>query len=134
MKMLAVALAAAVAALFAVPLSVAVLVSAITGPAAGQELAALACAGSMPGTGAWRPPFQQAYTVSARGFGEQFHPIYRQWRTHTGQDMVSQPGPGPVVAASAGTVVQAGNRGGYGNAVDVQHALAQRCPPQPLVA
>jgi hypothetical protein len=54
----------------------------------------------LPATGEWRPPFQQAYAVSARGFGSQFHPIYQEWRTHTGQDMSSLPDARPGRAAA----------------------------------
>ena len=68
----------------------------------------------MPATGQWRPPFQQAYTVSSRDFGQHFHPIYHEWRKHTGQDLSSLPTAGPVVAAAAGTVVSAGPTGGLG--------------------
>jgi len=75
----------------------------------------------LPPTGAWRPPFQQAYAVSARGFGTEFHPIYREWRMHTGQDMSSLPDPGPVVAVARGTVISAGSLGGYGNLVILDH-------------
>ncbi|HPE12008.1 MAG TPA: peptidoglycan DD-metalloendopeptidase family protein [Actinomycetota bacterium] len=76
---------------------------------------------SLPATGRWRPPFQQAYAVSPRGFGREFHPIYREWREHTGQDMSSLPDAGPIVAVAAGTVVSAGPAGGYGNLVIVDH-------------
>ncbi len=103
------------------PVAVALIVMTVSTPAAAQQLRTIACAGLTPVTGAWRPPFAQPYTVGQRGLGREFHPIYNQWRPHTGQDLVSQPGPGPVVANGAGQVVFAGTMGGYGNVVDVQH-------------
>jgi len=54
------------------------------------------------------------------GFGGRFHPIFRNWRAHTGVDFAA-PGGTRVIAAADGTVVAAGNRGGYGNAVEIRH-------------
>ena len=99
------------------------LVTAVAGPAAGEQLRTIACGTGIPATGEWRPPFTQSYTVSRRGFGREFHPIHLRWEHHSGQDLVSQPGPGPVVAIGPGRVSFAGaSRGGYGNYVDVAHA------------
>ena len=108
-----------------VPFLAALMVAAIASPSVGQDLKAIACAGTMPASGSWRPPFQQAYVLTS-GFGMRLHPINRQWKPHTGQDLVSQPDPGPVVAAAAAKVVSAGARGGYGNAVVLEHAGAVR--------
>ncbi|MDN5746306.1 MAG: peptidoglycan DD-metalloendopeptidase family protein, partial [Nocardioidaceae bacterium] len=108
--------------LLGVPLGAALIVTAMSAPAVAQELQAIECGGVVPATGAWRVPFQQKYTVSDRGFGNKFHPIHNEWRMHSGQDMVSLPGPGPVVAVGAGKVTFAGQMGGYGNVVDVQHS------------
>ncbi len=121
MNKIALVLAPVLVSLFAMPLAAALIVMAVSAPAAAQELRTIACAGPIPATGSWRPPFQQPYTVSHRGFGRGFHPIYHQWRTHTGQDLLSQPGPGPVVAIGAGRVTYAGSMGGYGDLVDVEH-------------
>ncbi|MDF8263516.1 peptidoglycan DD-metalloendopeptidase family protein [Luteipulveratus flavus] len=74
-----------------------------------------------PATGAWRAPFQQAYTTTSP-YGWRIHPITGIRKLHAGQDLVSQPGPGPVVAASAGTVVRSGWYGGLGNSVEIMHA------------
>lgn len=104
------------------PLSAALVVAALSAPAAGQQLQTIECSGAAPATGEWRAPFQQKYTVSDRGFGNEFHPIHNEWRLHSGQDMVSLPGPGPVVSVGAGKVKFAGEMGGYGNVVDVQHS------------
>ena len=118
MKKLTLLATAFLAFLIALPLMAAAFVVS-SAPAVAQAVQCTSA--SLPATGEWRPPFQQAYTVSARGFGSQFHPIYQEWRAHTGQDMSSLPGPGPVVAASQGTVVSAGVAGGYGNLVVVDH-------------
>ncbi|WP_338752189.1 peptidoglycan DD-metalloendopeptidase family protein [Janibacter alittae] len=104
------------------PLGTALIITAMSAPAVGQQLQTLECGGVAPATGAWRAPFQQKYTVSDRGFGREFHPIHNEWRMHTGQDMVSLPGPGPVVSIGTGKVAFAGQMGGYGNVVDVQHS------------
>ncbi len=103
-----------------VPFLAALMVTAIASPAVGQELKAIACAGPLPASGSWRPPFQQGYSLTS-GYGMRFHPIDHQWKLHTGQDLVSQPSAGPVVAAASGKVVSAGATAGYGNAVVLQH-------------
>ena len=54
------------------------------------------------------------------GFGGRFHPIFRNWRAHTGVDFAAPRGT-RVIAAADGTVVSAGARGGYGNAVEIRH-------------
>jgi len=54
------------------------------------------------------------------GFGGRFHPIFKNWRAHTGVDFAA-PGGTRVIAAADGTVVAAGSRGGYGNAVELRH-------------
>jgi hypothetical protein len=102
------------------PVAAALLVAAVTGPAVHGQLATIRCPGPIPATGAWRPPFRQAYTLTS-GFGPRFHPVYRRWRPHTGQDLASRPGPGPVLAAATGTVLQAGGDGAYGTTVLLAH-------------
>jgi murein DD-endopeptidase MepM/ murein hydrolase activator NlpD len=54
------------------------------------------------------------------GFGARFHPIFRNWRAHTGVDFAAPRGT-RVLATADGHVVAAGPRGGYGNAVEVRH-------------
>ena len=113
---------------FLVPLGTATVLAAVITPAAAEQARLDACAatgqgsrsGSAPGARSWRPPFQQAY-VRTSPYGSRAHPIDRRWRLHTGVDLVSQPGPGPVDAVSNGTVTAAGYRGSYGNAVDIDH-------------
>ncbi|HUF83699.1 MAG TPA: peptidoglycan DD-metalloendopeptidase family protein [Acidimicrobiia bacterium] len=54
------------------------------------------------------------------GFGYRVHPISGTSRMHTGVDMACGYG-APIGAAGDGVVVEAGWRGGYGNAVVVDH-------------
>ena len=54
------------------------------------------------------------------GFGGRVHPVFRSWRAHTGVDFAAPHGT-RVIAAADGTVVSAGGRGGYGNAVEIRH-------------
>jgi murein DD-endopeptidase MepM/ murein hydrolase activator NlpD len=54
------------------------------------------------------------------GFGWRVHPIYGDSRLHTGWDMNGSCGQ-PIVAAADGRVFFAGWKGGYGNAVMIDH-------------
>jgi murein DD-endopeptidase MepM/ murein hydrolase activator NlpD len=54
------------------------------------------------------------------GFGTRLHPIFRNWRAHTGVDFAAAQGT-RVLSTADGVVVASGNRGGYGNAVEVRH-------------
>lgn len=54
------------------------------------------------------------------GFGQRFHPIFRNWRAHTGVDFAAPRGT-RVMASADGHVVAVGRRGGYGNAVEIRH-------------
>ncbi|HUP96286.1 MAG TPA: M23 family metallopeptidase [Usitatibacter sp.] len=54
------------------------------------------------------------------GFGGRFHPIFKNWRAHTGVDFAARHGT-RVIASADGHVVAAGPRGGYGNAVEIRH-------------
>lgn len=55
------------------------------------------------------------------GFGYRIHPIFHVRKMHTGIDIDADMGD-PIKAASAGTVVSAGWRGGYGRCVVIQHS------------
>jgi murein DD-endopeptidase MepM/ murein hydrolase activator NlpD len=57
--------------------------------------------------------------VSSR-FGRRFHPIFKNWRAHTGVDFAAPQGT-RVLAAADGEVAFAGVRGGYGNAIVLRH-------------
>jgi murein DD-endopeptidase MepM/ murein hydrolase activator NlpD len=54
------------------------------------------------------------------GFGRRFHPIFKNWRAHTGTDFAAPEGT-RVLASADGQVVSAGRRGGYGNAIEIRH-------------
>lgn len=54
------------------------------------------------------------------GFGTRWHPIYGGYRLHAGIDIVAPLG-SPVFATSAGTVIVAGQCGGYGLCVAIDH-------------
>ncbi len=54
------------------------------------------------------------------GFGPRVHPIDGGTKYHTGLDLRAPEG-SPILAAQSGTVKSAGQRGGYGNAVEIDH-------------
>lgn len=54
------------------------------------------------------------------GFGLRADPLHHQPSMHTGVDLPAPEGT-LIPAAKAGTVIFAGERGGYGNAVEVEH-------------
>jgi murein DD-endopeptidase MepM/ murein hydrolase activator NlpD len=53
-------------------------------------------------------------------FGRRFHPILKRYREHDGIDYAANAGT-PVRAIGSGTVIFAGRKGGYGNAIDIRH-------------
>jgi len=57
------------------------------------------------------------------GFGARFHPIFKNWRAHTGVDFAAPKGT-RVLATADGVVTGAGWRGGYGNAIEIRHGGA----------
>jgi hypothetical protein len=75
------------------PLFMALIVAGIISPALVNTMV---CGqhGPVAGTRGWRPPFQQRYTLTSP-FGRCYHPIFKQWRLHTGQDLTSSPAPDP---------------------------------------
>jgi len=54
------------------------------------------------------------------GFGLRRHPVLKFTRLHAGIDFAAPPGT-PILAAGAGTVVEAGPNGGYGRWVKISH-------------
>jgi len=65
-----------------------------------------------------RSPVEFARVTSS--FGMRFHPILRIRRAHEGVDYGAAQGT-PVMSIGDGTVVRAGDAGGYGNVVEVRH-------------
>lgn len=59
------------------------------------------------------------------GFGMRFHPILRTSRMHAGVDFPVAPG-SPVYATGEGRVSFVGQRGGYGNVLEIEHPLANK--------
>lgn len=53
-------------------------------------------------------------------YGNRFHPIYKEYRLHTGTDF-GEPSGEPIAASGSGKVYFAGNGGGYGNLIKVDH-------------
>ena len=53
-------------------------------------------------------------------FGSRKHPIFGEWRNHTGTDYAAAEGT-PVRAIGDGVIVFAGRKGGYGNVIDIRH-------------
>jgi murein DD-endopeptidase MepM/ murein hydrolase activator NlpD len=74
--------------------------------------------GSNLAKGFLRSPVE--FTRISSGFGSRFHPIFKNWRQHTGVDFAAPQGT-PVVASADGVIVSAGRRGGYGNAIEIRH-------------
>jgi murein DD-endopeptidase MepM/ murein hydrolase activator NlpD len=70
------------------------------------------------GNGVFASPIPGAAITST--FGRRFHPIFHEWRMHTGIDFGATSGTA-IRAAADGEVVSAGPRGGYGNATIIDH-------------
>jgi murein DD-endopeptidase MepM/ murein hydrolase activator NlpD len=49
-----------------------------------------------------------------------FHPIFNNWRAHTGVDFAAPSGT-RILATADGIVDFAGSKGGYGNAIEIKH-------------
>ncbi|GMQ85260.1 MAG: M23 family metallopeptidase [Acidimicrobiia bacterium] len=64
--------------------------------------------------------FRPVPGVIESGFGPRFHPILGYSRMHNGLDMHCPSGD-PIVAAEAGTVILAGNKGGFGKTTMIDH-------------
>jgi len=74
--------------------------------------------GSNRAKGFLRSPVE--FSRISSGFGARFHPIFNNWRAHTGVDFAAPKGT-RVLASADGVVVSAGVRGGYGNAIEIRH-------------
>jgi murein DD-endopeptidase MepM/ murein hydrolase activator NlpD len=63
--------------------------------------------------------------VTTSGFGWRLHPLLGNWLMHAGRDLAAPEGT-PVVAALSGLVISSGLAGGYGLAIEVEHATPRR--------
>jgi len=66
------------------------------------------------------PNAPHGFGPMSSGFGQRMDPLHHRPSVHTGVDLPASAGT-PIPAAKAGTVIFAGERGGYGNAVELQH-------------
>ena len=90
---------------------------------AAREAAAREAALRAPSPGADPSAYGMIWPTDGRlssGFGYRRHPILGYSRLHTGLDIGNAYGT-PIWSAGAGTVIYSGWRGGYGNAVVVDH-------------
>lgn len=55
------------------------------------------------------------------GFGGRVHPIFKNWRAHSGVDFAAPKGT-RIWATADGTVEFVGARGGYGNCIEIRHS------------
>lgn len=75
--------------------------------------------GSTTGTGAFIWPCPSCYYITSRQ-GPRTHPITGEYKNHSGTDIGASYG-ATVIAADSGTVSLAGENGGYGNCVMINH-------------
>lgn len=75
--------------------------------------------GTVVGSGSWAWPCPGCTYVTSRA-GNRFHPIFQEWRYHSGLDIGAGYG-SSVVASDSGTVIMADWNGGYGNCVMINH-------------
>jgi murein DD-endopeptidase MepM/ murein hydrolase activator NlpD len=65
-------------------------------------------------------PIKTSYIRVCSGYGMRLHPVHKVYKMHTGIDLdCSQET--PILAAGAGTVTVAKERGGYGNLIVIEH-------------
>ncbi len=84
-----------------------------------RQAAAYQGGGSVSGSGSWAWPCPGCSYITSR-FGNRFHPIFGEWRYHSGLDIGAGYG-SAVVASDGGTVIMADVNGGYGNCVMINH-------------
>ena len=81
--------------------------------------AAMQSGASVSGSGSWAWPCPGSSYITSR-FGNRFHPIFNEWRYHSGLDIGAGYGTA-VTASDGGTVIMASVNGGYGNCVMINH-------------
>ncbi|HSF98866.1 MAG TPA: peptidoglycan DD-metalloendopeptidase family protein [Ornithinibacter sp.] len=57
-------------------------------------------------------------------YGMRFHPIHQYWRLHSGRDYAAPCGT-PVRAAAPGEIIMAGDGGGYGKRIVIDHGIVE---------
>ena len=62
-----------------------------------------------------------AFSRVSSNFGGRMHPIFKNWRQHTGVDFAAPRGT-PTWATADGIVEFAGVKGGYGNVIEIRHS------------
>lgn len=75
--------------------------------------------GTVTGSGSFAWPCPGCTYVTSRA-GNRWHPIFEEWRYHSGLDIGAGYG-STVVASDGGTVILASVNGGYGNCVMIDH-------------
>ena len=71
------------------------------------------------GSGSFSWPCPSCTYVTSR-MGNRYHPIFSEWRYHSGMDIGASYG-SSVVASDSGTVCYCGEKGGYGNCIMIDH-------------
>lgn len=87
-----------------------------------KEIAAASSNSVYLGSGimTWPVPGYPISSIPGNTFGYRVHPIYHDWRLHTGIDIAAPTG-STFIAAESGTVIIANWYGGYGNCVVIDH-------------
>lgn len=73
--------------------------------------------GTVTGTFVWPAPASKVITSE---YGNRYHPISGKYKMHTGIDIGAALGT-DIIAADGGTIVMAGNNGGYGKCIKIDH-------------
>ena len=71
------------------------------------------------GSGSFSWPCPGCTYVTSR-MGNRYHPIFSEWRYHSGMDIGASYG-STVIASDSGTICYCGEKGGYGNCIMIDH-------------
>ena len=74
---------------------------------------------TVTGSGSFGWPCPGHTYVTSRA-GDRYHPIFQEWRYHSGMDIAANTGDS-IVASDGGTVSYCGVKGGYGNCIMIDH-------------